>query len=154
VSGQTYTRKVDSRVLDLLSAVGQSAAKFGTDLRLLQHEGEVLEPVESDQVGSSAMPYKRNPMRAERMCSLARYLIALRESAAYPAAPQWLERPLDDSANRRLVLPDACLAADAILILATNIAAGLEVRDLTVRRNVERTMPFMATERWLMLAVE
>lgn len=154
VSGQTYTRKIDSQVLDVLAGVGQSAAKFGTDLRLLQHEGEVLEPMEGEQVGSSAMPYKRNPMRAERVCALARYLIALRENTAYTAASQWLERTLDDSANRRLVLPDASLASDAILILATNIAAGLEVRDGAIRRHVEEAMPFMATERWLMLAVE
>lgn len=154
VSGQTYTRKLDSRVLDLFAGVAESAAKFGTDLRLLQHEGEILEPVETEQVGSSAMPYKRNPMRAERICSLARYVIALRENATYTAATQWLERTLDDSANRRLVLPDGCLAADAVLILATNVAAGLEVREAAIRRNVERAMPFMATERWLMLAVE
>jgi len=154
LSGQTYTRKVDSRILDLFAGVAQSGAKFGTDLRLLQHEGEVLEPVESEQVGSSAMPYKRNPMRAERLCGLARYVVALRENTAYTAATQWLERTLDDSANRRLVLPDACLATDALLILATNIAAGLEVREAAVKRNVESAMPFMATERWLMLGVE
>ena len=154
VSGQTYTRKIDSRVLNLLAGLAESAAKFGTDLRLLQHEGEVLEPVESEQVGSSAMPYKRNPMRAERICSLARYVLALRDTAAYTAATQWLERTLDDSASRRLVLPDSCLAIDAVLILATNVAVGLEVREGAVRRNVERAMPFMATERWLMLGVE
>lgn len=153
VSGQTYSRKIDSRVLDALAGIAQSGSKFATDLRLLQHEGEVLEPAETEQVGSSAMPYKRNPMRAERVCGLARYLIALRENAAYTAATQWLERTLDDSANRRLVLPDASLAADAILILATNIVAGLEVREETVRRHVEHVMPFMATERWLMLGV-
>ncbi|MBI4501139.1 MAG: adenylosuccinate lyase [Gemmatimonadetes bacterium] len=154
VSGQTYTRKVDARVLDLFAAVAESAAKFGTDLRLLQHEGEVLEPVESEQVGSSAMPYKRNPMRAERICSLARYVLAIRDNTAYTAATQWLERTLDDSANRRLVLPDGCLATDALLILATNVAAGLEVREAAIRRNVDAAMPFMATERWLMLGVE
>ena len=154
VSGQTYTRKLDSRILDSFAAIAESAAKFGTDLRLLQHEGEVLEPVESEQVGSSAMPYKRNPMRAERICSLARYVIALRENTTYTAATQWLERTLDDSANRRLVLPDGCMAADAVLILATNVAAGLEVREAAIRRNVDHAMPFMATERWLMVAVE
>jgi adenylosuccinate lyase len=154
LSGQTYTRKIDSRVMDLYAGVAQSAAKFATDLRLLQHEGEVLEPVESEQVGSSAMPYKRNPMRAERICALARYAIALRDNAAYTAATQWLERTLDDSANRRLVLPDGSLAADAILILVTNVAAGLEVREAAIRRNVDAAMPFMATERWLMLAVQ
>jgi adenylosuccinate lyase len=154
VSGQTYTRKIDSRVLDALAGIAQSASKFATDLRLLQHEGELLEPAEAEQVGSSAMPYKRNPMRAERVCGLARYLISLRENTAYTAATQWLERTLDDSANRRLVLPEASLSADAILILVTNIVAGLDVRADTIRRNVERVMPFMATERWLMLAVQ
>jgi adenylosuccinate lyase len=154
LSGQTYTRKIDSRVLDALAGIAQSASKFATDLRLLQHEGELLEPAEAEQVGSSAMPYKRNPMRAERVCGLARYLIALRENTAYTAATQWLERTLDDSANRRLVLPEASLATDAILILVTNIVAGLDVRADTTRRNVERVMPFMATERWLMLAVQ
>jgi adenylosuccinate lyase len=154
VAGQTYTRKIDSQVLDALAGLGQSASKFATDLRLLQHEGELLEPAEADQVGSSAMPYKRNPVRAERICALARYLIALRDNAAYTAATQWLERSLDDSANRRLVLPDAALAADAILILATNVASGLEVREAAIRRHVEAVMPFMATERWLMLGVK
>ncbi|HEX9580393.1 MAG TPA: adenylosuccinate lyase [Gemmatimonadales bacterium] len=154
LTGQTYTRKIDSQILDGLAGLAQSAAKFATDLRLLQHEGEVLEPAEAEQVGSSAMPYKRNPVRAERMCALARYLIALRENAAQTAAAQWLERSLDDSANRRLSLPEAFLAADAILVLATNVAAGLELREGTLRRNLERVMPFMATERWLMLAVQ
>jgi adenylosuccinate lyase len=140
-------------VLDAWAGIAQSASKFGTDLRLLQHEGELFEPAEADQVGSSAMPYKRNPMRAERLCALSRYLIALRENTAYTAATQWLERSLDDSANRRLVLPDAALAADAILVLAADVARGLEVREGTIGRNVERAMPFMATERWLMLAV-
>jgi adenylosuccinate lyase len=154
VSGQTYTRKLDSWALDALSGVAQSAAKLGTDLRLLQHEGEVLEPVESDQVGSSAMPYKRNPMRAERMCGLARYLITLVGNAHHTAAAQWLERTLDDSANRRLTLPEAFLAADAVLVLCTNVCAGLVVNPATIRRTVERAMPFMAMERWLMLGVQ
>jgi adenylosuccinate lyase len=151
VSGQTYTRKLDARVLDAWAGVGQTASKFGTDLRLLQHDGEVLEPAEADQVGSSAMPHKRNPMRAERLCSLGRYLIALRENTAYTAATQWLERTLDDSANRRLVLSDGALAADAILVLAADVARGLEVREAAIRRNVGRVMPFMAVERWLIL---
>ncbi|MCZ6917303.1 MAG: adenylosuccinate lyase [Gemmatimonadetes bacterium] len=154
VTGQTYTRKLDSRALDLLSQVAQSAAKMATDVRLLQHEGELLEPVEPEQIGSSAMPYKRNPMRCERICSLARYVIALGENTAYTSATQWLERTLDDSANRRMVLPEAFLGADAVLILAANVAGGLEVRPATTRRNVERVMPFMATERWLMLGVK
>jgi adenylosuccinate lyase len=154
VTGQTYTRKIDAQILDVLSGFGQSAAKFGTDLRLLQHEGEVLEPAEREQIGSSAMAYKRNPMRAERVCALSRYVIALQQNAAYTTATQWLERTLDDSANRRLVLPDAFLAVDALLVLLTNICAGLEVRTDSIARNVERVMPFMATERWLMIGVQ
>jgi adenylosuccinate lyase len=153
VSGQTYTRKLDAQIVDAWAGLGQSGSKFGNDLRLLQHEGEILEPAESAQVGSSVMPYKRNPMRAERLCALSRYLVALRENTAYTAATQWLERTLDDSANRRLVLPDAAMAADALLILAADIARGLEVRQSTVERNVTRVMPYMATERWLLLAV-
>jgi adenylosuccinate lyase len=153
VSGQTYTRKIDSQVLDAWAGIGQTASKFGNDVRLLQHEGEILEPAESNQVGSSAMPYKRNPMRAERMCALGRYLVSLRENTAYTAATQWLERTLDDSANRRLALPDGALAADALLLLAADVARGLEMRRSTVERNVARAMPYMATERWLMLGV-
>lgn len=153
VTGQTYPRKTDSQVIDALSGVAQSAAKMSGDLRLLQHEGELLEPFESDQIGSSAMAYKRNPMRAERIAGLARFVISLQSNPAHTAATQWLERTLDDSANRRLVLPEAFLATDAILVLATNIAAGLEVREATIRRHVEEQMAFMATERWLMLGV-
>jgi adenylosuccinate lyase len=153
VSGQTYPRKVDALVVDALSGIAQSAGKMANDLRLLQHEGELLEPFESEQIGSSAMAYKRNPMRAERICSLARFVLSLQSSPAHTAATQWLERTLDDSANRRLALPEAFLAVDAILILATNVAAGLEVREAVVRRHVDEQMPFMATERWLMLAV-
>ncbi len=154
VSGQTYTRKADSMVLDTLSGVAQSAAKLAVDLRLLQHEGEVLEPFESEQIGSSAMAYKRNPMRAERIGALARFVISLAANGAHTAATQWLERTLDDSANRRLTLPEAFLATDAILVLATNVAAGLEVRETVIRRHVTAQMPFMATERWLMAAVQ
>ena len=153
VTGQTYSRKADSMVLDALSGIAQSAAKMAVDLRLLQHEGELLEPFESEQIGSSAMAYKRNPMRAERIGGLARFVISLQANGAHTAASQWLERSLDDSANRRLTLPEAFLATDAILILATNIAAGLEVRDDLIRRHVAEQMPFMATERWLMLGV-
>ncbi len=153
VSGQTYTRKADSLILDALSGVAQSAAKMAADLRLLQHEGELLEPFESEQIGSSAMAYKRNPMRAERISALARFVISLQANTSHTAAAQWLERTLDDSANRRLTLPEAFLATDAILILATNIAAGLEVRPEAIRHHVELQMPFMATERWLMLGV-
>ena len=154
VTGQTYTRKADSAVLDTLSGIAQSASKLAGDLRLLQHEGELLEPFESEQVGSSAMAYKRNPMRAERISGLARYVISLPANTAHTAASQWLERTLDDSANRRLALPEAFLATEAILVLATNIAAGLEVREEVIQRHVRDQMPFMATERWLMLGVE
>jgi adenylosuccinate lyase len=153
VTGQTYTRKLDSGVLDTLSGIAQSAAKLAGDLRLLQHEGELLEPYESEQVGSSAMAYKRNPMRAERISGLARYVISLPANTAQTAANQWLERTLDDSANRRLSLPEGFLATDAILVLTTNIAAGLEVREDVIRRHVSDQMPFMATERWLLLGV-
>jgi adenylosuccinate lyase len=151
VTGQTYTRKADSAVLDTLSGIAQSAAKLAGDLRLLQHEGELLEPFEQEQIGSSAMAYKRNPMRAERISGLARFVISLQANTANTAASQWLERSLDDSANRRLTLPEGFLGTDAILVLATNIAAGLEVREDTIRRHVDEQMPFMATERWLML---
>jgi adenylosuccinate lyase len=151
VTGQTYTRKADSVVLDTLGGIAQSAAKMAGDLRLLQHEGELLEPFEAEQIGSSAMAYKRNPMRAERIGGLARYVISLQANTAHTAASQWLERTLDDSANRRLSLPEGFLGTDAILVLATNIAAGLEVREDVIRRHVEEQMPFMATERWLML---
>ena len=154
ITGQTYTRKLDGQVLAVLSGIAQSAAKFATDLRLLQHEGELLEPFESEQVGSSAMPYKRNPMRAERMTSLARFVIELEGNAWHTAAAQWLERTLDDSANRRLVIPEAFLATDAILVLATNVAAGLEVREETIAPHVAKAMPYLATERLLMRGVK
>ena len=154
VTGQTYPRKLDAQVLAALAGVAQSAAKFATDLRLLQHEGEMLEPFEADQVGSSAMAYKRNPMRAERMTSLARFTIELEGNAWHTAAEQWLERTLDDSANRRLVLPEAFLAADAILVLATNVAAGLEVREPVIARRVAEQLPFLATERLLVRGVK
>ncbi len=153
VTGQTYSRKADSVVLDALSGIAQSAAKIGGDLRLLQHEGEILEPFESEQIGSSAMPYKRNPMRAERIGGLARFVLSLQANAGQTAAAQWLERTLDDSANRRLTLPEAFLATDAILVLATNVVAGLEVREPVIAVHVAAQMPFMASERWLMLAV-
>jgi len=154
VTGQTYSRKLDAQILAVLSGIAQSAAKFATDLRLLQHEGELLEPFESEQVGSSAMPYKRNPMRAERMTGLARFVIELEGNAWHTAAEQWLERTLDDSANRRLVIPEAFLATDAILVLTTNVAAGLEVREQTIAEHVAAAMPFLATERLLMRGVK
>jgi adenylosuccinate lyase len=153
VTGQTYTRKVDSQVLDVLSGLGQSAHKFGTDLRLLAHRQEVEEPFEAEQVGSSAMAYKRNPMRAERMCSLARFVSSQVVNAAQTAATQWLERTLDDSANRRLSLPQAFLGADGVLRLALNIARGLVVNPDVIARNVAQVFPYMATENILMAAV-
>ncbi len=153
VTGQTYPRKIDSQVLAVLSGVAQSAHKMATDLRLLQHRKEVEEPFEKEQIGSSAMAYKRNPMRSERMCSLARFVISLESSPAMTAATQWLERTLDDSANRRLVLPQAFLAVDAVLILYQNIADGLVVYPKVIGRNLDAELPFMATENILMAAV-
>jgi adenylosuccinate lyase len=153
VTGQTYSRKVDSQVLDALAGVSQSAHKFGTDLRLLAHRQELDEPFEAEQVGSSAMAYKRNPMRAERMCGLARFLMGMPAVAAQTAATQWLERTLDDSATRRLTIPQAFLAADAVLRLALNISGGLVVNPDVIRRQVEQVLPYMATENLLMAAV-
>jgi adenylosuccinate lyase len=153
VTGQTYTRKADSQVLDTLSGIAQSAHKWGNDLRLLAHEQEVDEPFESEQVGSSAMAYKRNPMRAERLCSLSRWVMALPAAAAQTAATQWLERTLDDSAVRRLVLPQAFLGTDAVLRLALNLASGLQVNEAVVRRHAAEALPFMATENVLMAGV-
>ncbi|HEU5261598.1 MAG TPA: adenylosuccinate lyase [Gemmatimonadales bacterium] len=154
VTGQTYTRKLDAQVLAALAGIAASAAKFATDVRLLQHEGEMLEPFESEQVGSSAMAYKRNPMRAERITGLARFVIELAGNGWHTAAEQWLERTLDDSANRRLVIPEAFLATDAILVLATNVAAGLEVRESVIARHVAAQLPFLATEQLLMRGVK
>jgi adenylosuccinate lyase len=153
VSGQTITRKQDSRVAAALSGVAQSAAKFGNDLRLLQHMGEVEEPFEVSQVGSSAMPYKRNPMRAERICGIARFAIAAAQNPAYTAATQWFERTLDDSSNRRLAMPELFLAIDGIVQLVVNVAKGLVVHPKVVERNLRRELPFLATETILMEAV-
>jgi adenylosuccinate lyase len=153
VSGQTYTRKQDAFVLGALSGLGQSAHKMGTDLRLLQHEGEIEEPSEAMQVGSSAMPHKKNPMRAERVCAVARHLIVLGLDPAFTAATQWLERTLDDSANKRLSVPEAFLAADAVLLLLSNIVEGLIVHPETIRRHLEEQLPYLATESILMEAV-
>jgi adenylosuccinate lyase len=153
VSGQTYTRKVDSQVMAALSGLAETAHRFGSDLRLLAHERELDEPFEAEQVGSSAMAYKRNPMRAERLCSLARFLLALPAAAAQTAATQWLERTLDDSAVRRLVLPQGFLAADALLGLYLNIVPGLIVHPAVIARHVEAELPSMATENLLMAAV-
>jgi adenylosuccinate lyase len=153
VTGQTYSRKVDSQVIDALGGVCLSAHKYGTDLRLLAHEQEVEEPFEAAQVGSSAMAYKRNPMRAERMCGLARFVNSLAVSAAQTAATQWLERTLDDSVNRRLTLPQAFLGTDAVLRLALNISNGLVVNPEVIARHVDDALPYIATENLLMAAV-
>src|SRR5262245_32118371 len=153
VTGQTYSRKVDSQILDTLSGIGQSAHKWGTDLRLLAHRQEIDEPFEAEQVGSSAMAYKRNPMRAERMCSLSRYLMGLPATAAQTAATQWLERMLDDSAARRLYLPQAFLAADSVLRLAGNLAGGLIVNTTVIQRGVADYLPYLVTENVLMAGV-
>jgi adenylosuccinate lyase len=152
VSGQTYTRKVDYSVQATLAGVATSASKFGHDLRILAHLREVEEPFESEQIGSSAMPYKRNPMRAERICALTRHVITLSIDPAFTAATQWLERTLDDSANRRMSIPDAFLAMDGSLVLVENIARGLIVNPEVVRRNLAEHLPFMATETILMHA--
>jgi len=153
VSGQTYSRKQDDAVLHALSGIAQSAHKMATDLRLLQHDGEMEEPSEASQVGSSAMPHKRNPMRSERICALARHVIVLSLDTAMTAANQWLERSLDDSANKRIAVPEAFLAADAILLLAENVAGGLRVHAEVCRRRLEAELPFLATEEILMEAV-
>lgn len=153
VSGQTYSRKVDSQVLCALAGIAESGHRFGMDLRLLAHEREVEEPFEPEQVGSSAMAYKRNPMRAERLCSLARFVMALPAAAGQTAATQWLERTLDDSAVRRLILPQGFLGADAVLSLHGNIAAGMVVHPAVIARHVAEQLPFMATENLLMAAV-
>jgi adenylosuccinate lyase len=152
-TGQTYPRKIDSQVLGVLSGVAQSAHKTATDLRLLAHRKEVEEPFEKEQIGSSAMAYKRNPMRSERICSLARFVISLESSPAMTAATQWFERTLDDSANRRLVLPQAFLAVDALLILYQNVASGLVVYPQVIAAGLAAELPFMATENILMAAV-
>ena len=153
VTGQTYPRKQDSQVLHALAGIAESCHKLGTDLRLLQGVGELSEPFDRDQVGSSAMAYKRNPIRAERLCGLSRRLLTDAINGPLNAAVQWLERSLDDSSNRRLVIPDAFLFADAILCLAAHIAEGLQVREATIASRVERELPFMATETLLMEAV-
>jgi adenylosuccinate lyase len=153
VTGQTYSRKVDAQVLDALSGIAQSAHKAATDLRLLASRKEIEEPFEKEQIGSSAMAYKRNPMRCERMCGLSRFVMSLASSPAATMATQWMERTLDDSANRRLVLPQAFLAIDAVLILYQNVASGLVVYPQVIARNLAAELPFMATENILMAAV-
>ena len=154
ICGQTYTRKIDSFLLNVLSGIAQSAAKMATDLRLMAHEKEFDEPFTSSQVGSSAMAYKRNPMRCERICSLARYVIADALNPAMTASTQWLERTLDDSANRRISMPEAFLAADAILSLVINVISGCTVYPGMMERHLRDELPFLATENILMRAVE
>ncbi|HMP80745.1 MAG TPA: adenylosuccinate lyase [Pirellulaceae bacterium] len=154
ITGQTYSRKIDTQVLAVLSELAQSAHKIATDIRILASRKELEEPYEADQIGSSAMAYKRNPMRSERICALSRYLMSLYDNMAHTAATQWLERTLDDSANRRIVIPQAFLAADAILITLQNIAEGLVVYPAVIARHLNEELPFMATEQILMAAVQ
>ena len=153
ITGQTYTRKIDSFLLNVLSGIAQSAAKMATDLRLMAHEKEFDEPFTASQVGSSAMAYKRNPMRCERICSLSRHLVALAQDTAMTASSQWLERTLDDSANRRISIPEAFLTADAVLSLAANVLRGARVYPGMMARHLAEELPFLATENILMRAV-
>lgn len=153
VSGQTYSRKLDAGVLATLSSIAQSASKFATDMRLLSHLKEIEEPFEGGQVGSSAMPYKRNPMRCERMCSLARHVMVNALNPAITASAQWFERTLDDSANKRLSVPEAFLAVDAVLSIYHSVASGLTVHEPVIVKHVEEELPFMATENIMMNAV-
>lgn len=154
VSGQTYSRKVDYYVLSVLSGIAQSAAKFSNDIRLLSHLKEIEEPFEAGQIGSSAMAYKRNPMRSERIASLARYVITDTQNPAFTASAQWLERTLDDSANGRISIPEAFLAVDGILSLYINIVGGLTVYPRMIKKHLDEELPFMATENILMYCVK
>ncbi len=154
VSGQTYSRKIDAQTVATLSGVAQSASKFANDLRLLQHLKEIEEPFETNQIGSSAMPYKRNPMRSERICALARYVICDSLNPAFTTATQWFERTLDDSANKRIAIPEAFLAIDAILNIMLNVVSGLVVYPKVIEQRVMSELPFMATENIMMSAVK
>ncbi|MDD4691210.1 adenylosuccinate lyase [Eubacterium aggregans] len=154
VTGQTYPRKFDAQVLAVLSGIAQSLSKFATDIRLLQHLKEVEEPFEKTQIGSSAMAYKRNPMRSERICSLARYVIVDSLNPAITQATQWFERTLDDSANKRIAVPEAFLAVDAIISIANNVAGGLVVYPKVIRQHILNELPFMATENIIMEGVK
>jgi adenylosuccinate lyase len=154
VSGQTYSRKIDAQIAAILSGLAQSLHKMSNDIRLLQHLREIEEPFESQQVGSSAMAYKRNPMRCERLTSLARYIVSLSSSPVMTAAEQWFERTLDDSANKRLSIPEMFLAADASLILALNVSEGLVVYPTIIEKHLREELPFIATENILMEAVK
>ena len=154
VCGQTYPRKTDSRILGCLSGIAQSAYRMANDIRLLQHDRQLEEPFEADQIGSSAMAYKRNPMRCERICSLSRYMIADAMNAPMTASVQWLERTLDDSANRRIAMPEGFLCVDAVLRLCQNVTAGLHVNEAIVNRTLREYLPFLATEDLMMEAVK
>ncbi|HEX2958840.1 MAG TPA: adenylosuccinate lyase [Chitinispirillaceae bacterium] len=154
VCGQTYSRKIDAQIAAILSGIAQTLHKIANDIRLLQHLKEIEEPFEKSQIGSSAMAYKRNPMRSERMTSLCRYIISLYQSPAMTAAEQWFERTLDDSANKRLSIPEMFLAADASLLLALNISDGLVVYPNVIMRHIQEELPFMATETILMSCVK
>ena len=154
VCGQTYPRKTDSRILNCLSAIAQSCYRMANDLRLLQHDRQIEEPFEKDQIGSSAMAYKRNPMRSERICSLSRYLMVNALNAPLTASVQWMERTLDDSANRRISMPEGFLCADAILRLAQNVTDGLHVNEKVIAASVREYLPFIATENLMMEAVK
>ena len=154
VCGQTYPRKLDSRILNCLSSIAQSCYRMANDIRLLQHDRQVEEPFEKNQIGSSAMAYKRNPMRSERICSLSRYLMADALNAPMTASTQWLERTLDDSANRRISMPEGFLCADAILRLAQNVTDGLHVNEKIVEKTVREYLPFIATENLMMEGVK
>lgn len=154
VTGQTYTRKVDLDVLNSLASFGATAHKIATDIRLLAHLKEIEEPFEKDQIGSSAMAYKRNPMRCERVCSLSRHLMTLVGNASQTAATQWLERTLDDSANRRISIPEAFLTADIVLSLLQNIFDGMVVYPQVIARRISQELPFMATENIIMAMVK
>ncbi len=154
ITGQTYTRKQDARVLYALAGLAQSAHKFATDLRLLQHLKELEEPFGKKQVGSSAMPYKRNPMRCERICALSRYLLSLTENLPYTTATQWMERTLDDSANRRITIPEAFFTADAILELCMDVSSGMVVYPRVMEKRLREELPFMAAEEVMMRAAK
>jgi len=154
ITGQTYTRKWDNRVSQTLSSIAQSLHKFATDLRLMQGNKEVEEPFESTQIGSSAMAYKRNPMRSERICSLGRFVMSLTNSTAFTQATQWFERTLDDSANKRLAIPEAFLAIDAMLIIAENVSSGMVVYPKVIEKRIMAELPFMATENIIMEGVK
>ncbi|MCI7145990.1 MAG: adenylosuccinate lyase [Clostridiales bacterium] len=154
VCGQTYPRKLDSRILNCLSSIAQSCSRMANDIRLLQHDRQIEEPFEKNQIGSSAMAYKRNPMRSERICSLSRYLMSDAANAQMTASVQWLERTLDDSANRRISMPEGFLCADAILRLAQNVTDGLHVNEKVVENTLMEYLPFIATENLMMEAVK